>query len=103
MLKIQIDNPHFEAKTGTSQKTGKPYSIREQKGWAFLLDQDGKPNQYPTQIVISLGDTQQPYPVGNYSLSDSSIYVDRFGRLTVGRLNLIRAAEAVQQSAQKVA
>lgn len=83
MLKIQIDTTIVDHKNGTSAKTGKPYSIREQEAWAFLFDRSGKPHPHPTKIRLTLDDDQQPYAVGNYTLCPSSIYVDRFNQIAI--------------------
>lgn len=83
MLKIQIETTVVDTKSGTSAKTGKPYSIREQEAWAFLHSRDGQPNKHPTKIKITLDDDQQPYPLGNYVLDLASLYPDRFGQLCI--------------------
>lgn len=83
-LRIQVESIDVDTKSGTSARTGKPYSIREQTAWAYLFDRSGKPNPHPTKIRITLGDDQSPYPVGMYQLADSSFFADRFGGLTLG-------------------
>lgn len=84
MLKIQVETLVVDAKNGTSAKTGKPYSIREQEAWAFTYDRDGKPHPHPQRIRLTLDDDQlQPYPIGTYQLDPASLYVDRFGQIAI--------------------
>lgn len=95
MLKIQIETTIVDHKNGTSAKTGKPYSIREQEAWAFLFDRSGKPYPHPTKIRLTLDDDQQPYEIGTYQLDLSSIYADRFGQLAL-RAKLFRPVAAAK-------
>lgn len=83
MLKIQVETMMVDAKNGTSAKTGKPYSIREQEAWMFGFDREGKPHPHPQRIRLTLDDDQQPYPVGTYQLDPASIYVDRFNQIAI--------------------
>lgn len=81
-LPIEIKTTDVHEKRGTS-KVGKPYHIREQCGYIDL----GKP--YPSEIRISLDQVSAPYPPGTYMLDPECLYVDHFGRLTIGRLKLL--------------
>jgi hypothetical protein len=83
MIKIEIQNPEVKTKSGTSARTGKPYSIREQQGFAFTFGRDGKPNPYPVRLAITLGDEQEPYAVGFYTLAPESFYTNRFDQLEI--------------------
>lgn len=96
MIQIEIANGTVNERHGTSNK-GKAYRIREQQGYARVLDENGKPGRYPVQCVIGLGDDQHPYPVGLYNLDPRSIYVGRFGRLEIGTVRL----QPVQPQGQK--
>ena len=80
MLRVEITTVLVDVKNGTSAKTGKPYSIREQEGWMFCYDRNGHPYPHPQKVKLTLDDDQQPYQPGNYLLCPSSIYVDRFGQ-----------------------
>lgn len=82
-MKVQIETTVVDAKNGTSAKTGKPYSIREQEGWAYTYDREGKPHPHPQKIRLTLDDDQRPYEVGTYTLDPASIYVDRFGQIAI--------------------
>ncbi len=89
MIDIEIESTAVKTKSGTSAKTGKPYSIREQDAWAYLLHPDTKQRQkHPVAIVLTLEDGQEPYAVGSYILHPASIYVGGFGRLSIGRIQL---------------
>lgn len=82
MIKVQIESTEVEVKQGTSQRSGKAYSIREQDAWGYFTDPAGKPHPHPQRIRITLGDEQQPYATGSYIIAPSSLYPDRFGQVT---------------------
>jgi len=73
MLKIEIDSEEVTARSGTSERTGKPWQIREQKGFIFLPD-----CKYPKEIKITLDDDALPYSKGLYTISPYSFKVGRF-------------------------
>ena len=83
MIKIEIQSTEIRVKQGTSARTGKPYSIREQDGYAHTHDRTGKPNPYPVRLSIALEDDRQPYPAGFYTLAPESIYTNRFNQLEI--------------------
>lgn len=97
-IRIEIDSVEVFHKSGTS-KAGKPFSLREQKGHAFLLNEYGKPRKYPQEIRFILEGESDPYPVGQYTLALSSLYVGRFGNLEVGNLKLDRIAQPAARAA----
>ena len=103
MIKIEVQSHEVEVKSGVSARTGKPYNIREQKAWAFLADGEGKPQPYPTAIRFALGDQQAPFDIGVYQLHPASLFVDRFGGLTIGRVALKPLAARVPDVNQKAA
>ncbi|TWH76190.1 helix-destabilizing protein [Azomonas agilis] len=75
---IEIDSLEIKSRSGVSARTGKPYTIREQRAY---LHQSGQ--KYPTGFSISLEEDQSPYPVGRYDLDDSSFFIGRFSDLQV--------------------
>lgn len=83
MIKIEIQSAEVKTKSGVSARTGKPYTIREQEGYAHTFDRHGKPNAYPVRLSISLNDDQPPYAPGNYSLAPESLYTNRFNQLEI--------------------
>lgn len=98
-IRIEIDSVALTPKSGTS-KQGKPFSFREQSGYAYTLDANGNPHKHPQPIKFVVDADQQPYPVGMYTLDLASLYVGRFGNLEVGHLKL---KPLVQAAAQKAA
>jgi len=95
MLKVQVETTVFDLKQGTSAKTGKPYSIREQEAWMFGYGRDGKPQPHPQKIKLTLDDDQNPYEVGTYQIDPASLYVDRFGQVAI-RVRLRAIAQAAK-------
>ena len=83
MIKIEIDKAEVRTKSGVSARTGKPYSIREQKGYVYLCDGEGRPNKHPSTLIVMLGDDQPPYGPGFYTIAPSSFYTDRFDNLAL--------------------
>lgn len=82
MLKIEIDTAEVREFQGTSAKTNKPYHLRIQSGYAFIVGPDGKPAKYPEKFEFMLEHDQAAYPPGLYQLHPSAIGV-RDGRLTI--------------------
>lgn len=85
MRQIEVRSTNVTQKT-VRGKDGKEYVIREQVGWIDL----GK--AYPQEVRIPVENGKEAYPPGKYDMDPSCIYVDRFGKLSLGRLRLIRAA-----------
>lgn len=86
-LRIEVKSPLVQEISGTS-KTGKPFHMRKQAAWASTYDAMGALNPYPERIEFSLNDNQEPFSVGNYTLSPASFFVGDFHMLSVGRLIL---------------
>lgn len=98
MIKIVIAQTGVRDLKGTSTKSGTPrdYHLRFQTGYAHTEDRDGNKPPYPEKFEISLERDQQPYPVGEYTLHPSALYIDRDGRLAVSpRLTPIRKPATV--------
>lgn len=89
MIKIEVKSDEFEVFSGTSKRTGNPYSIKKQQAYAHL---PGKP--YPSEISISLADDQEPFKPGNYTLSPESLKINNWGNLEIGRVVLVQSAAA---------
>lgn len=90
-IMIEITSTEVKSRSGTSARTGNPYSMREQFGY---LHQQGQP--YPTKIKIALEDNQPPYYPGNYDLSPNSFYVDKYDGLAVRPILIPRHGEVPQ-------
>jgi hypothetical protein len=80
-IKIEIETTAI-AERKIRSKEGKEFHIREQPAWAHL----GK--AYPVEFRIALGVGKNAFPKGTYLLDPSCLYVDRYGKLTIGRLEL---------------
>jgi len=93
-LVIKIESSKLVTKSGTSQRTQKPYEIREQSALMFKAGES-----YPDKIKISLRDGQAAYAPGDYTLDDSSFYPSRFGGLEVSPVLVAYAAPAKQANA----
>lgn len=87
MIKIEIDSQEIRELKGTSTKSNKPYHLRIQNGYAFIVGPDGKPNKYPEKFEFMLDADQAPYPSGIYQLHPSAITV-REGRLALSGVDL---------------
>lgn len=78
-MKIEIKSAETVTKSGTSKRTGKPYSIVEQVGYLFVQGE-----AYPQRCVLQIDDGVQPYQPGIYDTADE-LRVGDFGRLSVSR------------------
>lgn len=83
MIRIEIESAEVKTKSGIAAKSGKPYSIREQQGWAYTMGRDGKALRHPVKCSLTLRDDQNAYPPGNYTLSPASIYTNKFDQFEV--------------------
>ncbi|MBV7415128.1 single-stranded DNA-binding protein [Aeromonas sp. sif2433] len=96
-MKIEIVSDKVTVKSGTSQRTQKPYSIHKQEG--FLFTEGAK---YPVRFEFNLADGATAFAPGMYKLDESSFFVDRFGALSLsGQLVLLPIAAG--QPATRVA
>ena len=82
MIKVEIDSQDLREIKGVSPKTNKPYHLRIQSGYIFIVGADGKPGKYPEKFEFMLDSDQVPFPPGLYQLHPSAIGV-RDGRLTI--------------------
>lgn len=92
MIRISVAQTSFRTQSGVSKRTGKDYSMRIQSGYAYTKDRDGNQPPFPEKFDIILDNGADPFPVGDYTLDASAIYVDRQGNLAVAtRLKSIQA------------
>ncbi|MDR1350613.1 MAG: G5P family DNA-binding protein [Zoogloeaceae bacterium] len=83
-IKVEVRSEELDVKSGVSQKSGKPYSIREQSAWGFFVDPHGNPHPYPQRVRLTLADEQEKaYPCGLYELADTSFYPDQYGQIKI--------------------
>lgn len=99
-LKVEIESSEVTTKSGTS-KQGKPFSLREQSGYVYTLDDKGTPQKHPQTFKFIIDGEQPPYAPGMYSLDMTCLYVGRFGQLEVGHIKLKPAVTAAQYAAGK--
>jgi len=99
MLRVIVETSDVNEKKGTSAKSGKPYRIREQEVYVYLVDSHGVEKKFPSAMRVGLDDAP-PYSPGEYLLSPDCLYVGDFGRLVVGRITLKpRAAQGMKSAA----
>lgn len=98
MLRVEITSVEVTTKSGVSQRSGKPYSIREQEVWVHTCDKEGRVRPHPERVLVTLDEGQAPYPPGSYSICPSSFLVDRFRMLDL-RLRLRPANSATVAAA----
>jgi len=98
MLKVSITTNNVQVKKGVSNKTGKPYEIREQPAWVWLIDEQGKQQPHPVTFMLLLDRDQAAYALGDYILLPSSIESGRFGSLHI-KPQLRKVEAAVRQAA----
>lgn len=83
MIKVTVAQSTVREMSGVGKTSGKPYHLRFQTAYVHTVDKDGNTPPYPEKIEVILDKDQTPYPVGEYQLHPSAIYVDRDGRLAV--------------------
>jgi hypothetical protein len=80
-IKVRIKTTTFDTKSGTSNRTGKDYSIREQSAFVLIGD-------LILPLVLSLGRDQPVYGEGLYEVLDESFTTGEYGDLRVGKRGL---------------
>lgn len=87
-IRIEIKSPAVTENSGVAKNTGKPYTIRKQTAWAHVVDQDGKPYEYPARVELQLENDQAPFQPGNYTIAPASFFVGDYDKLAMRRLVL---------------
>lgn len=84
-----------------TDKKGVEQKLYVQNAYAHTVDDQGNAPIYPEKFEIVLPRGQiEGYPVGEYQLAPSAIYVDRQGKLGINaRLKPMQAAPAVRPAA----
>lgn len=82
-IKVTITSTDVRNQSGTSKTSGKPYNLSFQTMWVHLSDKAGNANPYPEKVETILEKNEAGaalfYPIGEYVLADSSVYIDRQG------------------------
>lgn len=93
MTRITINSTEVQTKQGTSQKTGKPWSRREQAATA-------ETDAFRMPIRLALGDQQAPHAPGTYTIDfDRSITVGPYGDLQFARVLVLKPLAEVAKKA----
>lgn len=79
VIEIFKENECLDIREGVSQKTGKPYKMINQVGYAHV---GGK---FPKEMKIKMQDGQPHWTAGKYTLSLDCLEVSPYGDLQIGR------------------
>lgn len=96
MLKVRIVAAEVFSRRIKAKATGKEYLFRDQMAVA-VIGSDSAP------CKVALSDDQAGYAIGLYEVLETSFYVDRDGKLALGRLALRPLVEAPAVPAGQVA
>lgn len=102
-MRIEVKNAVAVPRNITIKATGEIRQFVEQEAYAYTSDKFGNPHAYPTRITIDAQPNGQPYPVGFYTIADPSYYVDKYGKLALGRMSLVPMAAAASAPARSAA
>jgi hypothetical protein len=92
MIRIEVDSTVTTSRSGRTPK-GKDWTMVEQRAYAHVLGEDGKPAKYPVGFKLTLDKDQPAYPVGMYSLDPRSVVVGDFDALGLDRVKLVPVAK----------
>lgn len=87
MIQVSVTSTEVRNQRGTAKASGKAYDLNFQTVWFHTHDRQGNKNPYPEKSEIILEKNEQGqalfWPIGEYTLSPSSVYVDRSGNLAI--------------------
>ena len=87
MIQVSVTSTEVRNQSGNAKATGKAYSLNFQTVYVHTHARDGKKNPYPekTEIILEKNEQGQAlfWPIGEYTLAPSSVYVDRSGNLAI--------------------
>lgn len=87
MIQVSVKSTEVRHQSGKAKATGKDYDLSFQVAYFHTFDKSGRPNPFPEKVEIILDKNEQGaplyYPEGEYTLSPSSVYVDRGGNLAI--------------------
>ncbi len=97
MIQVSVTSTEVRNQSGNAKASGKPYSLNFQTCWFHTCDRTGQKLPYPekAEIILEKDTDGAPlyYPVGEYTLAPSSVYIDRNGNLAISpRLTPIQRA-----------
>lgn len=87
MIQVSVTSTEVRNQRGTAKASGKAYDLNFQTVWFHTYDRAGNKNPYPEKSEIILEKNEQGqalfWPIGEYTLAPSSVYVDRSGNLAI--------------------
>ena len=87
MIQVSVTSTEVRNQRGTAKASGKAYDLNFQTVWFHTHDRQGNKNPYPekSEIILEKNEQGQPlfWPIGEYTLAPSSVYVDRSGNLAI--------------------
>ena len=81
-MRVSILSAEVFSRRVKSKKTGQEYLFRDQMG--VFVAHDGT----RTPFTVALDEHAQAFAVGDYEILDTSFYIDRDNKLSVGKLQL---------------
>lgn len=95
MIQVSVTSTEVRNQSGNAKASGKPYSLNFQTVWFHTFDRSGQRLPYPEKAEIILEKNKEGaalfYPVGEYTLAPSSVYIDRGGNVALSpRLEAIK-------------
>lgn len=99
---IDVNSTKTSTRRGTSARTGKPYEMTTQRGFLHSVDPiTGEVT--PTAIDLPIDRDSFPYEAGRYTLDASSIRVNQYGSVEIGRIKLVKVAQAAVSAPARAA
>lgn len=90
-ITVTITDARVETKSGTSSKTGRPYSMSNQRASVRM------PNGEVRNAEVGHDDDKNPLPLGDYQPTDAAYYMDKDRKIIVSlrarNLVLLKAAK----------
>jgi hypothetical protein len=87
MIQVSVTSTEVRNQRGTAKASGKAYDLNFQTVWFHTFDRNGSKNPYPekSEIILEKNEQGAPlfWPIGEYTLAPSSVYVDRNGSLAI--------------------
>ena len=87
MIQVSVTSTEVRNQRGTAKASGKAYDLNFQTVWFHTHDRQGNKNPYPekSEIILEKNEQGAPlfWPIGEYTLAPSSVYVDRSGNLAI--------------------
>lgn len=87
MIQVSVTSTEVRNQRGTAKASGKAYDLNFQTVWFHTHDRNGTKNPYPekSEIILEKNEQGAPlfWPIGEYTLAPSSVYVDRSGNLAI--------------------